>query len=1015
VRQNETRKRLLEGSSGWQLARPEFKKQHKKAPMNKLIVVFSKRRRIGLTAIPYNASIQAQNPIVLHEQVTQADVKKAPDQYSESEKEVVNLLSKISDQALFKKFSHAKSVKEFKDNIPDDLLEERIRPDLEKTMYQLFIHLTKHPVPAYFKNEGYTQLYSSDRLRIKANHAQPIFRFSLKADTLIYTLRLKQDEFIFTPTGKKIEIICHNPAVLKINHDIFHFKDFSAAKIKPFLDKPALTITAQHLPSYMEGFVANCIRLHEVEASGFVIEKASESPAQFLVMEKDLTQKPVLNLYFQYGQRRFLADRQAKIFVDLLHDHRGYTFRKIDRNLHHEQLIVQCLEDLELTRSGEASFTHPGDLVAHTRSQALPGPENLVEWVRKNAEVLAQHHIETRLKYEGKSFSRAPVINHFVSKESADWFEIEAMVEVPPFQIPFVRFRKHILRGERLYTLPNGEVFVLPGEWFSRFTDLFNFGETQDLNIKLNKVHSYLLEQVIKGENEPNLPPLPRVQDYRDLPLPQGLKATLRPYQIEGFHWLKFLSANNFGGILADDMGLGKTIQAITFLLNIYSPTTGQPIKAMEAGEGQLNLFSTPEGGFNKTGLPPTLIVMPTSLVHNWESEIRKFAPSLKVNIFTGGNRARSYGVSRIFRHYHIVITTYGVLRNDVKFFKDYQFQHLILDESQYIKNPSSKSFAAVKAVNARHHLVLTGTPIENSLVDLWAQMNVVNQDLLGSLSFFQRHFVTPIAKNENEEKSAHLQKLIQPFMLRRTKEMVAKDLPPIMEQVVYCEMTPEQKSYYESEKSSIRNAIFEALDKGGSQQYAILALKSLTRLRQIANHPATVEPDYTGGSGKFDQMMETLESIISEHHHVLVFSSFVKDLKLMEHELSARKIHYAKLTGATQNRQEVIETFSRDDRIKVFLISLKAGGVGLNLTKADYVFMLNPWWNPAAEAQAINRAHRIGQVRNVFVYRFISTETIEEKIARLQEKKSLMADTFVKSNNPLANMSPEEMKELFG
>ncbi len=983
--------------------------------MNKLIVVFSKRRHTGLTAIPYYAKIQAQNPIVLHEQVTPADVKKAPDQYSESEKEVVNLLSKISDQALFKKFSHAKSVKDFKDNIPEDLLETRIRPDLEKTMYQLILHLTKHPVPAYFKNEGYTQLYSSDRLKIKPTHAQPIFRFSLKEETLIYTLRLKQDEFTFTPTGKKIEIICHNPAVLKINHDVFHFKDFSGAKIKPFLEKPALTISAQHLPAYMEGFVASCIRLHEVEASGFVIEKATDKPKQFLVLEKDLTQKPILNFYLQYGNHRFLADRMANIFVDLRHDDGGYTFRKIKRNFDLEQMTFQYLEQLGLTRSAEASFSHPDDLDASGRTQPVAGPENLVEWVRKNAAALAQNNIETRLKYDGKNFSKAPVTSHFVSKERADWFEIEAMVEIPPYQIPFVRFRKHILRGERLYTLPNGEVFVLPGEWFSRFTDLFNFGETQDLNIKLNKVHSYLIEQVIKGEKDQNLPPLPRVQDYRDLPLPQGLKATLRPYQIEGFHWLNFLSINNFGGILADDMGLGKTIQTITFLLHIYSPANGQAIKTREAGEGQLSLFSSPEGGFNRTGLPPTLIVMPTSLVHNWEAEVRKFAPGLKIHIFTGGNRARSYEVSRIFRHYHIIITTYGVLRNDVKFFKDYQFQHLILDESQYIKNPSSKSFAAVKAVNARHHLVLTGTPIENSLVDLWAQMNVVNHDLLGSLSFFQRHFVTPIAKNENEEKSAHLQKLIEPFMLRRTKEMVAKDLPPIMEQVVYCDMTPDQKSYYESEKSSIRNAIFEALDKGGSQQYSILALKSLTRLRQIANHPATVESDYTGGSGKFDQMMITLESIISEHHHVLVFSSFVKDLKLMEHELSARKIHYAKLTGATQNRQEVIDTFSRDDRCKVFLISLKAGGVGLNLTKADYVFMLNPWWNPAAEAQAINRAHRIGQVRNVFVYRFISTETIEEKIARLQEKKSLMADTFIKSNNPLANMSPEEMKQLFG
>jgi SNF2 family DNA or RNA helicase len=226
--------------------------------------------------------------------------------------------------------------------------------------------------------------------------------------------------------------------------------------------------------------------------------------------------------------------------------------------------------------------------------------------------------------------------------------------------------------------------------------------------------------------------------------------------------------------------------------------------------------------------------------------------------------------------------------------------------------------------------------------------------------------------------------------------------------------MTPGQRKFYEREKSGIRNAIFEAFEHETPQKNAILALKSLTRLRQIANHPATVKPDFEGGSGKFDQVLESLESIIAENHHILVFSSFVKDLKLMEEELKIRNIHYEKLTGATINRREVIESFNRDDRCKVFLISLKAGGVGLNLTKADYVFMLNPWWNPAAEAQAINRAHRIGQERNVFVYRFISTETIEEKIALLQEKKNTLSNTFVKSNNPLSNLSDEEIKELF-
>jgi SNF2 family DNA or RNA helicase len=489
-------------------------------------------------------------------------------------------------------------------------------------------------------------------------------------------------------------------------------------------------------------------------------------------------------------------------------------------------------------------------------------------------------------------------------------------------------------------------------------------------------------------------PQLPQISEYDTIPLPTGLNATLRPYQIEGFQWLEFLKMNKFGGILADDMGLGKTLQTITLLLHTYK---SQKSKAPEPQTEQLSLFESHIEGFNQSKLAPSLIVMPTSLVHN-----------------TGSNRARSKDLWKILRHYHVVITTYGILRNDVEYFTQMPWEYLILDESQNIKNPTSKGYEAVSQIKAAHYLALTGTPIENSLTDLWAQMNIVNHGMLKSLGFFKKFYETPISKSGDEEKEAHLQKIINPFLLRRTKEMVAKDLPPIMEQVVYCDMLPEQKEIYDREKSGIRNNILESFQSLRQNEQAIMALQALTKLRQIANHPAMTDPDYKGNSGKFDQIMESLESIISEHHHVLVFSSFVKDLELLETELQNRKIGYEKLIGSTKKRDKVIDRFNKDDKVKVFLISLKAGGVGLNLTKADYVFMLNPWWNPAAEAQAINRAHRIGQTRNVFVYRFISTDTIEEKIALLQEKKNKLAQAFVNTTNPLSQMSAEEIKELF-
>jgi len=400
--------------------------------------------------------------------------------------------------------------------------------------------------------------------------------------------------------------------------------------------------------------------------------------------------------------------------------------------------------------------------------------------------------------------------------------------------------------------------------------------------------------------------------------------------------------------------------------------------------------------------------------VHNWANEIAKFAPQLKIYLYTGNNRTKSKEIGKILKHYHIVLTSYGIARNDIEYLKNYNFQYLILDESQNIKNPGSKIYQAVSELKANHKLVLTGTPIENALVDLWAQMNFVNNGLLGNLNFFKNHFAGPIEKKQDENKEQKLRQLINPFILRRTKEMVAKELPPVTEQTLVCDMTEDQQKFYEREKSGIRNELLKAIEQTGVNKNAILALQALTKLRQIANHPALVDESYTGSSGKYEQIFEKLGNAISENHKVLIFSSFVKDLELIEKDLQKQNIKYSKLTGSTTDRQKVINAFTNDESCRVFLISLKAGGVGLNLIEADYVFVLNPWWNPAAEAQAINRAHRIGQTKNVFVYKFIAAESIEEKIAKLQEKKMALADSFITTNNPLKDLSETELQELF-
>jgi SNF2 family DNA or RNA helicase len=407
-------------------------------------------------------------------------------------------------------------------------------------------------------------------------------------------------------------------------------------------------------------------------------------------------------------------------------------------------------------------------------------------------------------------------------------------------------------------------------------------------------------------------------------------------------------------------------------------------------------------------------VVMPTSLLHNWQNELKRFAPNLKVYLYSGSKRLKSIDIHKVFKYFDVVITTYGTLRNDIHLLQTCSFHHLILDESQYVKNPDSLIYKAVKQIKAKHKLALTGTPIENSLTDLWAQLNIVNEGLLGSLPSFQRAYINPIVK-QNKNKEEALLRIIQPFLLRRTKNEVAPELPPLSQETVYCDMSETQQKRYDEEKNKLRNSILINDNDLDAHKLAFLTLQGLTRLRLLANHPRLWEEDYGGDSGKFEQVIMRLETLKSEHHKVLIFSSFVKHLRLLADHFDKEQWKYAWLSGSTaaSSRESEIDQFSNNPEVSYFLISLKAGGVGLNLTAADYVFILDPWWNPASEMQALGRAHRIGQQKNVMVYRFISTGTIEEKIRNLQESKSKLADTFINSSNPLKGLNKSELVHL--
>ncbi|WP_051336107.1 DEAD/DEAH box helicase [Aquimarina latercula] len=524
-------------------------------------------------------------------------------------------------------------------------------------------------------------------------------------------------------------------------------------------------------------------------------------------------------------------------------------------------------------------------------------------------------------------------------------------------------------------------IFIIPLEWMTRYKKLANFGKVKEDSILVNKGNYTLLKEIVDPEEL-------EIKDTIDLKYQSSskLKATLRPYQEEGVKWLVKHQGNHLGACLADDMGLGKTLQTIATL--VFSK---EQLKTEQSTPKtvRLDLFSDPLE--IKTYLK-ALIVLPSSLIFNWAQEILKFAPHLTITKYIGSDRKK---IAPYLETYDIILTTYTTLAKDISILQKTTFTYLITDESQQIKNKESKIFKAINDINATHKISLSGTPIENSLSDLWSQMEFINPGMLGSFPFFKDHFKIPIEKYQNEERIKELKTLIEPFILRRTKEQVAKDLPELSEQIIYTEMLNEQEKAYESQKSAARNLLL-GIDPIATNK--IHVLNTLTKLRQLANHPKLLDSTTEDSSCKFKDVTSYLETLAKSHKKALVFSSFVSHLEIYQTWCKAQNISFVSLTGQTKNadREKIVNEFQKNDSISLFFISLKAGGVGLNLTKASYVVLLDPWWNPFIEKQAIARAHRIGQNNNVMVTRFITKNTIEEKILQLQERKQHLSDEII-------------------
>ncbi|MBR5597839.1 MAG: DEAD/DEAH box helicase [Lachnospiraceae bacterium] len=473
--------------------------------------------------------------------------------------------------------------------------------------------------------------------------------------------------------------------------------------------------------------------------------------------------------------------------------------------------------------------------------------------------------------------------------------------------------------------------------------------------------------------------------DDSQFEVPDSLSTIMRSYQMYGFKWMKTLEHYGFGGILADDMGLGKTLQAISVLLD-----------AKEQGK---------EG--------TSLIVCPASLVYNWKEEFTKYAPTLQVNLVVGMQQERS-DIIQEYRKCDVLITSYDLLKRDIKEYEEAHFMYQILDEAQYIKNHGTAAAKSVKIIQSIHRLALTGTPIENRLSELWSIFDYLMPGFLYGYETFRKQLETPIVKNKDEEASMRLKKMVAPFILRRLKGNVLSDLPDKLEEIRYAKLEQEQQQLYDGQVIHMKKML-EAQKGEDFQKNKLQVLAELTKIRQICCDPALLFEKYAGGSAKREACMDLIQSAMEGEHKILVFSQFTSMLELLETELKKASIAYFKITGETpkQKRVEMVNTFNGDDT-PVFLISLKAGGTGLNLTGADVVIHYDPWWNQAAQNQATDRAHRIGQTKAVSVYKLIVKGTIEEKIVKMQESKKDLADAILNGENgSIIQMSKEEFMEL--
>ncbi|MDR2573663.1 MAG: DEAD/DEAH box helicase [Desulfovibrio sp.] len=716
-----------------------------------------------------------------------------------------------------------------------------------------------------------------------------------------------------------------------------------------------------------------------------IFQPATYNPKLFLDEEGSLLTLEIDNIY-ETIHGEFTINGPNPDFQTGSYAYQGKTYLVRRHQGEEAQLLAELTKTGFQSRSSKLWFLEPEEAIAF-----------LLDVYPTMAESYRFYGERALTRYKVRA-TQAVIAADVAHNEKEKWFSLNVTVDYDGQGLPLEKIWKAWARGKRYVQLKDGSYASLPESWLTKLAH-----RLQSLGLDPSKAPQHKFQQYEATVLDNLLDDIPnvvtdsfwnslreKIRSFREISpvaLPKGLRATLRSYQGQGLSYLNFLFEYGFGGILADEMGLGKTVQTLAFIQHMTE----------QRREG------------------PNLIIVPTSVLPNWEREAEKFVPGLKRVIIYGARREMLF---KQVTDAHLVVTTYALLRRNLEEIEKYDFNAVILDEAQNIKNPNTITARAVRRLKSRVRICLSGTPIENNLFELWSLFEFLMPGFLGSQHAFQRGIVKPI-KDGDQETLDYLRARVRPFILRRTKAEVAKDLPPKLENVTFCALEDAQAELYAALARKLREQVLADVDEKGIAKSQMSILDALLKLRQICCHPRLLKielPGFTNNlpSGKFDAFRDMVTEIVEGGHKVLVFSQFVRMLHIMRQWLEAEKMPFCYLDGASKERLEMVDRFNNNSQIPIFLISLKAGGTGLNLTSADYVIHYDPWWNPAVENQATDRTHRIGQTRQVFSYKLICENTVEEKIVKLQENKRDIAEAVIPGKDSWKSLSRDDLEMLF-